>query len=133
MKILRVALAAVCLIILLKVGVQVAISLAAIVVVIEFGPDRLRRLPRRIRKDGAVHLLVMLVAASVAMALSVAGSFIENPQKAMLASLASWLFVAAIPLIAIFHVLSSATEGAVVDGAPVKFLPVSCARLPRAS
>jgi hypothetical protein len=92
-----------CFVILVMLGLQAVVAGFGVMATVLLGPARLKSLPRRIREAGALHLLAILVVSFVAMGLSAAATFATKPQVAMLASIAAWLAVAVMPLIAIFH------------------------------
>ncbi|HOM72318.1 MAG TPA: hypothetical protein PLP86_08735 [Armatimonadota bacterium] len=102
----KLVITAVVLIILIKLGLQAALAALAITAIVQFGPKRLRRLPRQVREEGAVHMLMMLAAATAAIGLSAASVLARSVELAAMASLGSWLLDAAVLLVAVFHLVN---------------------------
>ncbi len=89
-----------------RLGFQAAAAVIICAMVIECGPARLKRIPRRLRQQAALQMLGMLIAGVVSVGLAFSAYRASELPIARLASLASWLAVSAMPLAALFHFVS---------------------------
>jgi hypothetical protein len=106
MKISNTAITIIITALLSRLGFLAVTAALAGAFVIWLGPARLRSLPRPERKLAAVHLLAMLGAAAAAIIFALAASIAGGAAKAAMASLAAWMCITAVPLIAAFHFVS---------------------------
>lgn len=95
-----------CMILLARLGIQSTIAVVAAAVVIEFGPDRLKSLPYAVRESAAAQLLVILSASVACVGASFLSLIALSQTHAMLFGLASWLCIAVVGLVSVFHVIS---------------------------
>ncbi len=100
----------VCVILLMKLGIQAALAGAGAVLVTVYGPRRLRKLHREDRESAALHMLAMLLAAMASIILSLVSAAGGDSDQAALLGVASWLCVFGGIAVITFHVVSFPTR-----------------------